>query len=306
MNESYPEYPAEPLICFICDNGWLILAVMVVAAAAYILRERWSPEATPTLPTATPHTATSQPPTTASAPAFSSSPTASGPLLAATDTEVQVAPTPTSQSATYVIVFIPVHWSGSLTDFAAVARAHGEFFLQSSDLQSHWPVEVKYLDQEFSRVPLDSDSLLPLLLAFGLEREPADRYVGLTNSELILDGDEDVAGYTFGANYQAVLAESWSVEITAHELGHTYGLCDEYSYFDWFVQNEIVGCPNPFPADCPRDTDHICPGEPAPGGLHSIMGPAGMSGQYAYNTASFDHLQAVFAALVAPTPSGSR
>lgn len=49
---------------------------------------------------------------------------------------------------------------------------------------------------------------------------------------------------------------------TSHELGHTYGLCDEYSYCAWKSQNDfrwfMGGCPNPFPYECGSENCEEC------------------------------------------------
>ena len=74
-------------------------------------------------------------------------------------------------------------------------------------------------------------------------------------------------GYSKGILSQAVLIEEDFGNLyqilnhaSAHELGHTYGLCDEYDNFTWFIQNGLLLnlCPNgdnnpPF-----EELDNIC------------------------------------------------
>lgn len=50
--------------------------------------------------------------------------------------------------------------------------------------------------------------------------------------------------------------------LVAHELGHTYNLCDEYSYKDYLAQNRFVKrntCQNKFPDRC-REMSGLCEG----------------------------------------------
>lgn len=309
MNDSYPEYPTDSIICFLCDNGWLIALALAVTLAATVWRARVMtatvlapPQPSPTAPP------TSFAPTlTVTAdvqvPVGSETPLAAPATVAPTEPRPAPTVTATPQPANYVIAFVPVHWQGTHAGFVAAAQSHADLFLRESNLRAYAPVQLVYFEEGFTDTPLDSDDLLPLLLAFGLQREPADRYVGLTDVDLAVEGDADVSGYTFGEGYQAVIAEADGVEITAHELGHTYGLCDEYYYPAWAAQNiEYDPCPNPFPPDCPRSEDSACPGQPAPDGRNSIMGPSGMRGDYAFNTASYEHLQAVFAGLFSGGP----
>lgn len=42
-------------------------------------------------------------------------------------------------------------------------------------------------------------------------------------------------------------------EALAHEFAHTLGLCDEYSFLNWGIENMRWGCPNPYPGCC-RDS----------------------------------------------------
>lgn len=315
MNYSYPEQPFDDALCFICDYGWLLGSIVAIMLAGYFLRGHGglilpSPPATTTI---SPATTRSLPPTAASATTLASpqSPTGTSESVTASQTlvitpiivtaapvgpEATAASTATSQPLNYVIAFIPVHWSGDDSDFISEAQRQAQFFRETSNIYAYVNVDVKYLSQVFDEVSLSSDDLLPSLLTFGLNAEPADRYVGLTDGDVVSDGDRDVVGYTFGPDYQVVIVEAGSVSVTAHELGHTFGLCDEYNYSAWSVEDEEWGCPNPYPTDCPQTLDWEvgCNGQPARNGSNSIMGPAGLFGEYAFNEASYDHLQTVF------------
>lgn len=282
-------------MCWICDNAWLLLASLLMLAVAYYVRERGLGELVP--PAATPVSVAS----TATPTINAATPTV-GVTANALPTRTA---TPTPLPPSYVIVFIPVHWKGSRNSFLDAAKNHANIFLKESNIQSYIQVNIIYLDKTFAGVPLNDEELLSNILEFGIRAEPADRYIGLTDGDLAVRGNHNVSGYTFGLDYQAVVAESKGVTITAHELGHTYGLCDEYSYAAWKRQNVAYnGCPNPYPPECPKieNAAELCDGHPASDGRNSMMGPSGQRGAYAYNTESYNHLQTMFAKLFRRTP----
>lgn len=205
---------------------------------------------------------------------------------------------------TYLIAFLPLNWHRSLAEFDAEAQRQGELFMRESGMTRYADVELRFIHAPLSAA-LDDPWLVETVVAFGLSREPADRYVGVTDGDLILDGDHNVVGWTQGPDALGVVMEAGFVNVAAHELGHTYALCDEYLFATWSWENAAWGCPNPFPPDCPRGD--WCGGLPAPDGRSSIMAGAGVAGGYAYNAPCLEHLQLVFAALFgsapAPTPA---
>ena len=90
-----------------------------------------------------------------------------------------------------------------------------------------------------------------LLGYFGLQ----DRVVGMVPSGWFAErGDFNSVGVSCGLynpkEYRAVIVEEGLRVVAAHEMGHTYGLCDEYFEISWSEQNgnltEITGegCPN--------------------------------------------------------------
>jgi len=208
---------------------------------------------------------------------------------------------------TYVIAFVPVNWSGGLDAFEGEARRQGEFFVAESTIGEFADVEFQFIRDRLDGVSLSDPWLVETVVNFGLARQPADRYIGLTNGDLALNGDSHVVGWTTGPDGLGVVVEAGDIEASAHELGHTYGLCDEYYFPSWDEQNREWGCPNPFPPACPQVETDFCEGLPAPDGSNSIMGPVGLSGPYSYNQPSLDHLRSVFAAMFAsggaPTPT---
>ena len=208
----------------------------------------------------------------------------------------------------YVIVFVPVAWSGTMDEFDRAADEQAEYFIERSEIERFADVKVVTLHDNLIGVSLDDPNLPAKAMRSALSQEPGDRYIGLTDGDLELDGSSDVVGWTqLGGT--AVICESSDSVVTAHELGHTYNLCDEYNYSYWLRQNRQLGeCPNPYPPDCPKDKGDtvICEGMPAEDGSPSIMGPA-MGVEQKYNRPSLEHLQVVFEAMlgtpVVPTPT---
>lgn len=207
----------------------------------------------------------------------------------------------------YLIAFVPVNWQGDLAEFENEARRQGDFFVAESGMDYYADVEIVMFHDRLDGVSLDNPWLVEEIVAFGLTRQPADRYIGLTNGDLAPGGSSAVVGWTRGPDSIGMVVEVSGVEVSAHELGHTFSLCDEYLYDYWERQNDEWTCPNPYPADCPQTYGRFCEGAPAPNGSYSIMGPDGLPGEYAFNQPSWDHLQSVFAALFSasgphPTP----
>lgn len=198
---------------------------------------------------------------------------------------------------TFIIAFVPVHWQGSAEAFARAANEQAQLFITESNIAAYADIEIVILEDNFTDAGLDSYQLVQRMVAFALERQPADRYVGLTDGDLAPGGDNWVAGWTWGPDSLGMVSEIVSPVITAHELGHTFLLCDEYLYNFWSRQNDEWSCPNPYPTDCPAVDDQFCYGQPAPDGRDSIMGPAGLQNGYAFNEASYLHLQELFAEL---------
>jgi Tol biopolymer transport system component len=205
----------------------------------------------------------------------------------------------------YVIVVVPVMWSGDLALFQEAAREETSHFINESQIERYAVVRVEIVTENLTGVSLSNPDLPELIQRHALPLASGDRYIGLTDGDLVLDGASSVVGWTrLGGS--AIVAEIGYSITTAHELGHTYNLCDEYAYYYWSRQDNLLpsGCPNPYPDNCPRipAPSVVCEGFPASDGSPSIMGPA-MGPHQRFNDPSLIHLRAVFEQLFG-TPAG--
>ena len=286
----------ENVICWLCDNGLLILAISIMGIVALL---RWSSvpalSSLPFFTTATPTSTLA--PLPSMTPAITATITTTITTTSPPTVMVTVQPTPTPVSAPgFVLVFVPLHWQSGRDEFERMARQQAENFIVESGIENFFTVDIVLLETGMDDAQLGSEDLVYDLVEFGLARTPGDRYIGLTDGDIAPEGISDVVGWTSGGI--GVVGETSDTYVSAHELGHTFGLCDEYSYQEWFRQNEeyLDGCPNPYPPDCSQDLTEnvICDGSPTADGRNSIMGPAGLSGEYGFNPASLTHLQGIF------------
>lgn len=265
-----------------------MLAVLLVAAFALVKLLQEPPQGAsvpPVAATATlPVVATAQPAQQTPLPATAVAPTAIPPAR-----------------PQYILAVIAVNWEGSRAAFEREAQAQVDFFIEKSGIDRYFDVQVAYLEAEMEGQNLVMDTLLDDVIQFGLQNLPADRYIGLTDGDLAPGGDRWVAGWTYGPDTLGVIIENGGISIAAHELGHTYGLCDEYNYSFWVEQNTEFpeGCPNSYPQTCERNTNQVseCDGEPAENGDSSIMAGSGPGTAYSFNRESLAHLLKVFALL---------
>lgn len=198
----------------------------------------------------------------------------------------------------FILAFIPLNWQADLQEFEKEAIRQSQFFIRESGITIYFHVNILTLDSGPQNIALDSDHLIEELVRYGQGIVQADRFIGLTDGDLIDDEIADMEGWTDGPGSLGLVVEAGSDKLLAHEMGHTLGLCDEYNYSDWSQQNKIYsgGCPNPYPPDCPKliTQEIICIGERTEDGRFSLMGPAGLDGNYGFNTKSLKHLSRVF------------
>lgn len=279
MNKSWWESP----VCWLCDYGmFALIFLLTILLGTYRFLYTIAP-VTPFIDPTPTHmiaTLTNTPPPT---------------KLPLTPTFI-VTSTPTVEKPEFILVFVPVNWQLGQPAFQQAAQNQSDIFIRESNIENYFDVTVVALNNGIENASLGSDTLVYDVQEFALQVQAGDRYVGLTDGDLSPNGENDVVGWTSGGS--AMVAEYQDEYVVAHELGHTFGLCDEYSYTDWRLQNMEYsgGCPNPYPKDCPRkeSNEPICDGAPASDGSNSVMGPAGLLGSYSFNEASYKYLQNFF------------
>ncbi|MEK6828381.1 MAG: hypothetical protein AABX78_03455, partial [Nanoarchaeota archaeon] len=78
-----------------------------------------------------------------------------------------------------------------------------------------------------------------------------ERVIGMGKNQCV----GETAGYAFFFFDGAYADMKYFLQIPAHEVGHTYRLCDEYSHELWERQDREVKCPNKFPDYCSKTGD---------------------------------------------------
>lgn len=285
-------YKFNVILCWMCDYGAFVVALLIIFTIGLW---RFQNEVDAIVPVPTP---------TNVVPVIVN--TLVSPTIQSVFTEVVLPPISSipnsaSQKPEFILVFVPVNWQSSHKAFQEAAQNQVDIFISESNLGLYFTPKVIILQDGLQNVSLSNENLEYDVLEFGLQKQAGDRYIGLTDGDLQSNGNRDVIGWTtFGG--QAVIAESNDPYVVAHELGHTFGLCDEYSYSDWSHQNDAIssGCPNPYPASCPLVESNTpnCDGDPTQDGRNSIMGPAGLDGLYGYNNACLFFLEDIFQSLL--------
>lgn len=167
-------------------------------------------------------------------------------------------------------IFRGVDWAFSDEDFVEYSQKQARFILGT------YPVSQGKYYTEFNLAPFDSRTdptqelsdtdylsiLIGLHLSELLAGKNFDRIVGLVTDDWFSAHGSESEGISHPLEHSAILASISSPSISAHEIGHTYGLCDEYYYNVWSYQNLLAfltgGCPNSFPESC--DEGVLCKG----------------------------------------------
>jgi len=281
----------EDLLRFACQHAFFVLGVLGLMIIALLYRLMFTAPLESPLPPASTAVPGVSPTGEISAP-LALSPTSPAAL------ETPAFPTPLLPASTqFTLVFIPVNWQADHSAFEAAAQRQADAFIRETHIELYYRVNLIFLETGLEDASLSNSALVYDVQEFAiLNNVKGDRYVGLTDGDLRPGGESSVVGWTSGG--KVMVAESDDEYVVTHELGHTFGLCDEYSYADWKRQNERYagGCPNSFPKNCPQDenTSALCEGTSASVGSNSIMGPAGLFGEYSFNEESLTHLEDIF------------
>lgn len=295
----------EDFTCFICDYWYLVLIILGLLFWGFWLLRQLPAAITPIptpLPTSTTLPATEEPVPTRTPrvvtdvpPALTETPAVTEAVISETPQQTQE---PTIETAptkpVYIFGLIPVNWQGSDEEFTDIANNYLDYFVEKSGMDEYFEIQLQILDAP-PNLDANNENIINELTYYGMSQFPADRYIGITSQNIVLEGDADIVGFTQGDNAYSVLSEADDASVVAHELGHTYGLCDEYSYEAWMYQNEDFpqGCPNPLASSC-RNDGEMCTGVFTDRGLNSMMGAAGYDGGYGFNTDCYNYLQERF------------
>ncbi|MFH1751909.1 MAG: hypothetical protein ABH821_03145 [archaeon] len=157
--------------------------------------------------------------------------------------------------------FVPLDWSGSKQEFEYYAELQKTYFEKISTFKQDMQFIVLSdlagnITTGKNKSLKDLERTIELVLAnSGIKLNPVtDRVVGITDKELL--GDSKVLGYGSTETVFAVISKYESIDVTAHEIGHTFKLCDEYLYEYWNRQNKSWTCPNPYPTCCDDSPDN--------------------------------------------------
>jgi hypothetical protein len=144
----------------------------------------------------------------------------------------------------YIIVFVPLNWQGDLSTFGAYVSRQANFLIDDVGALTNANTEILTVDEnlvlDFDKTYDGANSFAGWsdIVFFAIEHgETGDRYVAITN-ENIWGG---IVGLSTLYGTVAVIDVSDEyVEVTAHELGHTWGLLDEYNYIAWQEERDWV------------------------------------------------------------------
>jgi hypothetical protein len=198
----------------------------------------------------------------------------------------------------YTLVFVPLNWKGDLskdgffyTSFETYAQTHGDFAIQEVGkltADNTKIVKVKQnLNLDFDKTDSDNfgDTQWNAIIDHAKNNKATgDVYIALTNEGLW----GEVAGLSREIYGNVIVVDNdglGNTETTAHELGHSWGMIEEYNYRSWLAEKPAIRSGydfNSYPTSDdpsmpypPPDYDDVrCPGRSFDG-EHCIMGPAG-------------------------------
>ena len=153
------------------------------------------------------------------------------------------------------LLFVPVNWAGE-RDFDGVVEDHVEYFLREIPLNNcRERVIIDKANPVNFQWPSSPGRILALieenLRRQGINIEKYDKIIGLTETtpSQYCNQRGCIAGISNGPNSRTVWVttnscpnrgQCWEDNVTAHELGHTFGLSDEYCSMD--IENGSTDC----------------------------------------------------------------
>jgi hypothetical protein len=175
-----------------------------------------------------------------------------------------------SLSCSRYLVYVPVGDWPSQESFEGTAANTANFFLGISRIRAS-DMGMIYVPLDYCDLP-EEGSLSEYSFSLQMKR-CADRYtssLGIGYERVVgLSPDfvTDRLGYSFMSSTMAFahrglrsIRNIETPETVAHELGHTYGLCDEYLY-EFYSEQDRYSCENPWPAICSTaDEENTCVG----------------------------------------------
>ncbi|MEM5874367.1 MAG: hypothetical protein QW641_00330 [Candidatus Aenigmatarchaeota archaeon] len=122
------------------------------------------------------------------------------------------------------VLFVPVNWDSDFSSFDSVAKNHFDFLIKNIPLSAcPEKAEAKFLHNNCKfTMTCDCSDLLKIQQCARASGETYDYIMGLEDSNVC----DSVAGFSCG--FGVVFGESPYVLVTTHELGHEWGLNDEY------------------------------------------------------------------------------
>ncbi len=171
-------------------------------------------------------------------------------------------------SCKHYFLFVPVGGWEYEALFKAKAQERADFFMDISQFKFK-SVGIVYVPLSFAR-KCDLGKINPVVARDQFKiKNCADRYadlLGLSYEKAIGLAETFESGRAFfnsksvysSLGYKIRGAEEETPGLVAHELGHAYSLCDEYSYSVYFAQDRQLHsglCRNEFPENCGKKTD---------------------------------------------------
>ena len=174
------------------------------------------------------------------------------------------------EKAKYVYMFVPVDERKSDEEWENDVLSRADFMAdiypirECKDKISMIAVPISWVNK---RCKIDNVAVMggicPSIFHIATCGKEYAKSIGINKVERVIGFSDSacngsVQGYAF-FHFDGVYAQkkvrNERLEQPAHEVAHTYKICDEYNYGFWNIQNREINCPNKFPEDCDEDSD---------------------------------------------------